>query len=45
MIFPLAFRLAGALVELELSSRWPISKNDSINLPNSIGFSGFNLRF
>ena len=43
--FSLGLRLAGALVELELSSRWPISKNDSRNLPSSIGFSGFNLRF
>ena len=43
--FSLGLRLAVALVELELSSRWPISKNDSRNLPSSIGFSGFNLRF
>ena len=43
--FSLGLRLAGALVELELSSRWPISKNDSRNLPSSIGFSGFNIRF
>ncbi len=41
----LGFRLAGTLVELELSSRWPISKNDRRNLPSSISFSGFNLRF
>ena len=41
----LGLRLAGALVELELSSRWPISKKYSTNLPSSIGFSGFNLRF
>ena len=43
--FSLGLRLAGTLVELELSSRWPISKNDRRNLPSSIGFSGFNLRF
>tara|TARA_B100000575_G_scaffold294531_1_gene311184 strand:+ start:29348 stop:30979 length:1632 start_codon:yes stop_codon:yes gene_type:complete len=41
----IGLRLAGALVELELSGRWPISKNDRRNLPSSIGFSGFNLRF
>lgn len=43
--FSFGLRLVGALVELELSSRWPISKNDRRNLPSYIGFSGFNIRF
>lgn len=43
--FSLGLRLAGSMVELELSGRWPVSNNNGKMLPSSVGFSGINFRF
>ena len=41
----LGLRLAGSMVELELSGRWPVSNTNGKMLPSSVGFSGINFRF
>jgi hypothetical protein len=43
--FSLGLRLAGSMVELELSGRWPVSNTNGKMLPSSVGFSGINFRF
>ena len=41
----LGLRMAGSMVELELSGRWPVSNTNGKILPSSVGFSGINFRF
>ena len=40
----IGLRLAGSMLELELSGRWPLVTDNGNIMPSSVGFGGFNIR-
>ncbi len=40
----IGLRLAGSMLEVELSGRWPLVTDNGNIMPSSVGFGGFNIR-